>query len=503
MSDKVENTQSHDDLFTQRLNKIEELKAAGIAPFGQRFDGAQMVEDLRGTYDAESEEATPACAAGRITAMRAMGNVIFADLQDSSDRMQLFISKKVIGADEFKLFKKFDIGDIVGVKGELFTTKTGELSIRVNEATLLSKSMRPLPEKWHGLTNVEQRYRQRYLDLIGNKDSQKVFKQRFAIIREIRKFLEQKDFCEVETPMLQPIAGGAAANPFKTFYEALNSPMFMRIAPELYLKRLLVGGFEKVYELNRNFRNEGMSRRHNPEFTMMEIYQAYGDCQTMMDLVEELVTTVAMNVFGTLQIKHSDDKVIDLTRPWKRVAYKDLVRERCGDDWFDVSFEERVKRAQDLDLAVDETTPDFEVTQEVYEKQIEHTLIQPTFVTRLPKELVPLAKACADDPELVDVFELEINGQELAPGYSELNDPIEQRKRFMDQFEREGSAEEEIWDKIDEDFLTALEHGMPPAGGMGIGIDRLIMMLTGAESIRDVVLFPQLRPRKKQEAPKA
>ncbi|UDQ96497.1 lysine--tRNA ligase [Lentisphaerota bacterium WC36G] len=493
--------QEHEDLFSQRLAKVAELSEAGIEPFGQRFDGATMIEKIRESYVEESEEPIKVTAAGRIMAMRTMGNVIFADLRDSSDRIQLFISKKVVGADAFKLIKRFDIGDIVGVNGELFTTKTGELSIRTSELTLLSKAMRPLPEKWHGLTNVEQRYRQRYLDLIDNNDSRDTFKKRFQIIREIRNFLEKRDFYEVETPMLQPIAGGASANPFKTFYEALNSPMFMRIAPELYLKRLLVGGFERVYELNRNFRNEGMSRRHNPEFTMMEIYQAYGNCESMMDLVEDLVTTVAMNVFGTLQIKHNEDKIIDLTRPWRRVAYEDLVKEFCGEDWFTQPFENRVAKAQELKLDVDMNTSDVEVTQEVYEKLIEHTLIQPTFVTRLPKELVPLAKACSDNDSLVDVFELEINGQEIAPGYSELNDPIEQRKRFMEQLEREYENVEELEnldDLIDEDFLTAMEHGMPPAGGMGIGIDRLVMMLTGAESIRDVVLFPQLRRRKKQ-----
>jgi lysyl-tRNA synthetase class 2 len=296
--------------------------------------------------------------------------------------------------------------------------------------------------------------------------------------------------------MIQPLAGGAAANPFKTYYEALSSPMFMRIAPELYLKRLLVGGFEKVYELNRNFRNEGMSRRHNPEFTMIEIYQAYGDCRTMMNLVEELVTTVAQNVFGTLQIDHGNGKVIDLTRPWKRATYHELVMEKAGDDWFDITPEERIKRAGELGLDVEPGTPDFEVTNEVYEKLIEQTLIQPTFVTRLPAELVPLAKACSDDSSLVDVFELEINGQEVAPGYSELNNPIEQRRRFMEQFEREKEEGDEVGDKVDEDFLTALEHGMPPAGGMGIGIDRLVMMLTGAESIRDVILFPQMKIKK-------
>ncbi|MDD3117970.1 MAG: lysine--tRNA ligase, partial [Victivallales bacterium] len=325
----------------------------------------------------------------------------------------------------------------------------------------------------------------------------KIFRQRFAIIKGIRKFLDEKGFIEVETPMLQPLAGGAVATPFKTFYEALSSTMYMRIAPELYLKRLLVGGFEKVFELNRNFRNEGMDRRHNPEFTMIEIYQAYGDCRTMMDLIEEMVTTLALEVIGTLKIEHPNGKVIDLTRPWRRAPYDELVREKAGHDWFELAKEEKVTRAKEqLGLDVELSWPEFQVTNEVYEKLIETTLIQPTFVTRLPAQLVPLAKACSDDPAKVDVFELEINGQEVAPGYSELNDPIEQRRRFVEQFEREKQEGDVMSDKIDEDFLTALEYGMPPAGGMGIGIDRLVMMLTGAESIRDVVLFPQMRVRK-------
>jgi len=482
-----------EDIFAQRINKVNELQSIGDMPFGKAFHDAVAVKNARASFVEDSEEEQNVIIAGRITAFRVMGKSIFADVKDSSDRMQVYVKKNDLGDDEFAKFKKLDIGDIIGVKGTLFVTRMGELTVKVLDYELLSKSLRPLPEKWHGLTDIEQRYRQRYLDLIVNDKSRNVFIQRFSIIREIRKFLETKGFIEVETPMMQPMAGGAAAKPFETFYEALNSPMFMRIAPELYLKRLLVGGFEKIYELNRNFRNEGMSRRHNPEFTMIEIYQAYGDCRTMMDLVEELVTTVAMNVFGTLVIEHSEEKVIDLTRPWKRAPYKDLVREKAGADWFDISFEERVARAKELGLNVDTDTADFEVTNEVYEKLIEHTLLQPTFVTRLPAELVPLAKACEDDPSLVDVFELEINGQEIAPGYSELNDPIEQRRRFEEQAAREGGDAAE---KIDEDFLVALEHGMPPAGGMGIGIDRLVMMLTGAESIRDVVLFPQLRPKK-------
>ncbi len=482
-----------EDIFAQRMSKVNEIVSAGDTPFGSAFPDTIAVNDVKESFVEDSEEEQKVVIAGRITAFRVMGKSIFADVKDSCDRMQVYVKKNDLGDDEFAKFKKLDIGDIIGVKGALFVTRMGELTVKVEEYSLLSKSLRPLPEKWHGLTDIEQRYRQRYLDLIVNEKSRDVFIKRCSIIREIRKFLETKGFIEVETPMLQPMAGGAAAKPFETYYDALHSPMFMRIAPELYLKRLLVGGFEKIYELNRNFRNEGMSRRHNPEFTMIEIYQAYGDCRTMMDLIEELVTTVAMNVFGTLVIEHSEDKIIDLTRPWKRAPYKDLVREKAGSDWFDISFEERVAKGKDLGLKVDTTMPDFEVTNEVYEKLIENTLFQPTFVTRLPAELVPLAKACEDDPTLVDVFELEINGQEIAPGYSELNDPIEQRRRFEEQAAREGGDAAE---KIDEDFLVALEHGMPPAGGMGIGIDRLVMMLTGAESIRDVVLFPQLRPKK-------
>ena len=425
-----------------------------------------------------------------MTAFRAMGKSIFADVRDSSGRMQIYVQRDQVGEDGFKLFKKLDLGDIIGVTGVPFTTRTGELTVKVHKFTLLSKSLRPLPEKFHGLTDIEQRYRQRYLDLITNDDSRKVFLQRFAILSEIRKFLASKGFLEVETPMLQPIPGGANANPFKTFYEALNSPMYMRIAPELYLKRLLVGGFERVFELNRNFRNEGIDRRHNPEFTMLEIYQAYGDCRSMMDLIEEMVTTIAMNLFGTLEIVHPGGKVINLARPWRRAPYRDLIRERAGEDWFELSRERKAEKAREMGLTIPAEMEERDITHEIYEKLIEQTLIQPTFVTRLPAYLVPLAKACEDDPTVVDVYELEINGQEISPGYSELNDPIEQRRRFVEQAVHDGK---DLAMAIDEDFLTAMEHGMPPAGGLGLGVDRLIMLLTGAESIRDVLLFPQMR----------
>ena len=482
-----------EDIFAQRQSKLNELKDSGIDPHGGRFDGVAATAEAKDAFESDSDEERRYRVAGRLTAFRVMGKSIFADVKDSSGRLQIYVRKDALGDEAFRVFKRLDIGDIVGVDGTMFVTKMGETTLKVDSFELLSKSLRPLPEKWHGLTDVEARYRQRHLDLISNDESRGVFLRRFAIIRGIREFLESRGFLEVETPMMQAIPGGASAKPFETFHDALGVKMFLRIAPELYLKRLLVGGFEKVFELNRNFRNEGLSRRHNPEFTMIEIYQAYGDCRSMMDLVEELVTTVAKKVVGTLEIKRSDGETISLERPWRRVAYRDLVKERCGGDWFDLTPAERAAKAADMGLKIEPGVPDFEVTNEVYEKLVEPTLIQPTFVTRLPKELVPLAKACGDDPDLVDVFELEINGQEIAPGYSELNDPIEQRKRFEAQLEIGGDGNAE--GKIDEEFLAAMEQGMPPAGGMGIGIDRLVMVLTGADSIRDVILFPQMRPK--------
>ena len=486
------------EIIRQRIAKVEELANSGIKPFGAAFPNVQMIADVRALPIPEEEGAhgDTVRVAGRLMAKRGMGKSIFADLRDSSGKIQLFAGKSDLGDDKFALVKKIDVGDIIGIDGELFKTRMGEITIRVKECTLLSKSLRPLPEKFHGLVDVEQRYRQRYLDLISNPDVMRVFKQRSAIIREIRRFLEERGFMEVETPMLQGIAGGASANPFKTHFEALDMDMYMRIAPELYLKRLLVGGFERVFELNRNFRNEGMSRRHNPEFTMLEIYQAYGDCRSMMELIESMITTVAMKVVGTLKIDHGNGKIIDLTPPWRRVTYHDLVREKGGADWFDITPEERLKRAKELKLEVNSEMSDLEVTNELYEKLVEPNNIQPTFVMKLPVELLPLANPCDDDPNLVDVFELGINGVEVAPAYSELNNPIIQRKRFMDQFEKNRKEGDRLEDKVDEDFLVALEQGMPPAGGMGVGIDRLIMILTGCEAIRDVILFPQMRPQR-------
>jgi lysyl-tRNA synthetase class 2 len=493
------------DQEVQRRQKLAELQEAGVNCYGYSVDDLTHTVDALAEFEANEQDAAKdenaevpavkAKVAGRITAMRVMGKSIFADITDQEGRLQVYVKKNEIGEEAFGVFKKLDIGDFVWAQGELFRTRMGEITLKVVGYGLLSKSLRPLPEKWHGLTDVEQRYRQRYLDLICNMDNRKLFAKRSAAIREVRRYLDDNRFMEVETPMLQPIPGGAAAQPFETYYNALGCPMYMRIAPELYLKRLLVGGFERVYELNRNFRNEGLSRRHNPEFTMVEIYQAYSDCQGMMSLIEGLIVHVAKTVFGKLTFELDADTTVDLTPPWRRVAYADLIKERMGPEWYELLTEEKCQLARKEGLDVSQDMSDSEITHEVYEKLVERTLIQPTFVTRLPAELVPLAKATADDASVVDVFELEIMGQEVAPGYSELNDPVVQRQRLEEQAARVSGTHEEVSGRIDEDFLTALEYGMPPAGGMGIGIDRLLMLLTGAESIRDVILFPQMRPQ--------
>ena len=475
-------------LFETRRQKMLALREKGVDPYGQRFDITGSIADVRERF----AEGRCERIAGRITAHRDMGKSHFLDLTDSTGRLQIFVHAKEVGAETYELFKLLDMGDFAGVEGECFITKTGEPTLRVKTLTVLSKALRPMPDKWHGLSDVETRYRQRYLDLLANPESKNVFKQRIAIIREIRRFLEDRGFLEVETPMMQPVAGGAAATPFKTHHNALDMPLYLRIAPELFLKRLLVGGFDRVFELNRNFRNEGVSRRHNPEFTMLEVYRAYADFEIMADMVEEMVCTVAEKVIGTLKIEHKDAegnviRTIDLTRPWRRASYRDLIAEAVP-GWFDLTPEGRRERCRELHIELSPEMADFEVTQHVFEKLVEEKTFNPCFVTHCPKELVPLAKQNPEHPEVVDVYELVINGQEISPGYSELNDPIVQRQRLEDQ-----AGEEK--QNIDEDFLTALEHGMPPAGGVGIGIDRLVMMLTGAESIRDVILFPHMKAR--------
>ena len=479
------------ELIAQRRANMEALRKKGVEPFGRAFETFGSIAEVRDKFT----EGETLRAAGRITAHRDMGKSHFADIRDASGRIQIYFHEKEVGAEAMEIFKLLDLGDFIGVEGCCFLTKTGEPTLKARSFEVLAKALRPPPEKWHGLQDVEARYRQRYVDLVANEESRENFRKRILMVREIRRFLEDRGFVEVETPMLQAVAGGAAAQPFTTHHKALGLDLYLRIAPELYLKRLLVGGFNKVFELNRNFRNEGISRKHNPEFTMLEIYWAYANFEKMADLMEEMICGLAEKICGSLQIEHRDaegkvTRNINLKRPWRRARYVDLVCEAAGRDWFDLSSENRRSRAMnDLKLEILPQLADFEVTQHVFEKLVEEKTFDPLFVTHCPKELVPLAKQNSDDPGLVDVYELIINGVEMSPGYTELNDPDVQRKRLLDQ------AGEET-QKIDEDFLLALEHGMPPAGGLGLGIDRLAMMFTGAESIRDVVLFPLLKPKR-------
>ena len=479
------------ELIAQRREKLQTLRAKGVDPFGAAFETTGSIAEIREKF----REGETLRAAGRMTAHRDMGKSHFVDLRDATGRLQIYLHEKEIGADPMEAFKLLDLGDFIGVEGVCFLTKTGEPTLRAKKFEVLAKSLRPLPEKWHGLQDVEARYRERYLDLVSNEQSRETFAKRIAIVREIRGFFEERGFLEVETPMLQTVAGGAAAQPFQTHHKALNLDLYLRIAPELYLKRLLVGGFNKIFELNRNFRNEGISRKHNPEFTMLEAYWAYADFEKVANLVEELICHLAEKIGGSLHIEHRDAegkiiRTINLKRPWRRARYVDLVQEVAGKDWFDLTSEQRRARATgEFKLETLPQLADFEVTQHVFEKLVEERTIDPLFVTHCPKELVPLAKQNVVDPAVVDVYELIINGVEISPGYTELNDPDAQRQRLLEQ----AGAETQ---KIDEEFLRALEHGMPPAGGFGLGIDRLSMLLTGAESIRDVILFPLLKPKR-------
>ncbi|PYJ93628.1 MAG: lysine--tRNA ligase [Verrucomicrobia bacterium] len=483
--------EDENELVALRRKKLDALRARGVEPFGAAFEPDGSIAEVRAKF----KEGEALRAAGRITAHRDMGKSHFLDLRDATGRIQIYVHAKEVGAEAMNLFGLLDLGDLIGVEGTCFVTKTGEPTLKAHTFSLLAKALRPLPEKWHGLHDIEARYRQRYLDLITNERSRSIFEKRIAIVSETRRFFEQCGFLEVETPALQTVAGGAAAQPFSTHHKALGLDLYLRIAPELYLKRLLVGGFNKVFEISRNFRNEGISRKHNPEFTMLEAYWAYADFEKMANLVEELICHLAQVICGSLQVEHRDAegkilRTINLKRPWRHARYVDLVCEVAGKDWFELSSEQCRKRATgDFKLEVLPQLADFEVTHHVFEKLIEEKTIDPLFVTHCPKELVPLAKQNTSDNSLVDVFELIINGVEIAPGYSELNDPLLQRQRLLEQ------AGEET-QKIDEEFLLALEYGMPPAGGVGIGIDRLTMLLTGAESIRDVILFPLLRPKK-------
>ena len=472
----------------QRLQSMAALKELGFEPFGCKYDH----EDLRDVR-ANFAEGRAVRVAGRLLMIRRMGKMNFCTVNDGTDRFQLIFKRDELSERDFAGFKLLNLGDIVGAEGVLFTTQKGEKSVIVKSWTMLAKALEQPPEKFHGLADQEECYRRRYVDLMTNDESRRRFFVRSDIIRETRAYLWSKGFSEVETPILQSQAGGAAAKPFETHFNALDQKMVLRIAPELYLKRLLVGGMNKVFELGKDFRNEGIDRSHNPEFTVLEVYEAYGDRTSMENIIEGLIPHLCDKVIGTRKIEYGEAKeIIDFNPPYRRVAYKDLVKELMGDDWFGLPFEEQFARAKqkgretDTNLELDGVSDELMLTHEVYDKLIERNLRQPTFVTRLPHAFVPLAKTCPDDHDLVDVFEFVVGGRELCPGYTEQNDPLEQRKAL------EIQAGEDA-EKVDEDFISALECGMPPTGGLGIGVDRLVMLLTGCDGIRDVVLFPQMK----------
>jgi lysyl-tRNA synthetase class 2 len=484
------------DLIEQRIKKLEELRQTGIEPFGSSFYAEDHASELLNKFDSvakETLEADPVfCSlAGRIISMRDFGKAAFAHIQDCTGKIQVYFRKDLLG-EKYSIVKKLDIGDIIGLKGRLFRTKTNELTVEVKDFVFLTKSLRPLPEKWHGLKDIETRYRQRYVDLIVNPEVREIFVKKSIIIKAVRDFLESKGFIEVETPMMHLIPGGATARPFKTYHNALDIDLYLRIAPELYLKRLLVGGYERVYELNRNFRNEGISTKHNPEFSMLEFYIAYRDYHFLMSFTEELVTYVSQKVLGTLNIPYGDI-VIDLTPPWPRVTMLDALIQKGVPQEIFYNSEKAMVWAKANNIEVTEGVPLVKILDEIFKEKVEPELIQPIFIIDHPVELSPLAKRKPDNQALAERFELFITSREIANAFSELSDPIEQRQRFLTQVEAKALGDEEAhW--MDEDFVRALEYGMPPAAGEGIGIDRLVMLLTNSQSIRDVILFPQLKP---------
>ena len=484
-----------DEIYQERVKKLEKIRELGVDPYGGRYDSAEPVAGVLARFQ-EGDDSQRADAAGRLILMRDMGKMIFAHIRDETGQMQIALRKSknpgdanALGDDDWALAKLLDLGDIVAVEGPLTQTRTGETTIFAERLTLLSKSLLPMPEKFHGLVNVETRYRQRYLDLMTNPESLATFKQRIAIIEHFRQKLRQRGFAEVETPALQPIYGGAAARPFVTHHNTLDFDMYLRISPELYLKRLLVGGMEKVFEFSRVFRNEGIDASHSPEYTLLELYQAYGDYEVMMEITEELIATAAEEVCGSMKLPYGDLE-IDYSTPWRRATYEELLAEHAGVAMRDAD----AVRAKARELEIEEANKaDAVVVNTVFEATVEHHLIQPTFVMDFPAELCPLTRAKPDDPGIALRFEPFIAGTEIGNAYTELNDPAVQEANFSAQLD--GEAAGETMRVMDEDFLTALRHGMPPAGGLGIGIDRVIMLLTNHRNIRDVILFPTLRPQ--------
>jgi lysyl-tRNA synthetase class 2 len=468
----------------QRREKLSRIRELGIDPYGGRYEGAEPAADIKGRFR-DGDESQQAKCAGRIVLLRDIGSLIFMTLRDWSGTIQTGLSKKLLG-EQWPLVKLFELGDIIGASGRLGKTQTGEITIWADSVTLLSKSLLPPPEKFHGLSDIDLRYRQRYVDLWANPEVMELFRKRSAILRTVREYLTGRGFMEVETPMMQTIAGGAAAKPFVTHHNTLDMDLFLRIAPELFLKRLLVGGMEKVFEINRNFRNEGLSTRHNPEFTMLELYQAYADYEVMMDLTEELICLLVGKYCGGEQVQFGE-VTVNYSKPWRRATYAELLKEYSGCDIDDTNS----VRAKAAKLGLNEAEmDDVVVVNEVFKTTVENNLVAPTFVMDYPSELCPLTRRKKDEPRYAERFELYIGGMELANAYTELNDPAVQEENFKIQLR----GQEETMAKMDADFITALKYGMPPAGGLGIGIDRLVMVLTGATSIRDVVLFPLLRP---------
>jgi lysyl-tRNA synthetase class 2 len=490
-----------DHILAQRREKITEFRRAGLDPFFNRFVPSHSIAQVIGEHGAvtgpELEKLNLTFRlAGRLMLVRKFGKAIFCHFQDGTGRLQAYVQREVMGNEAYTWFKKLDIGDFVGFEGTLFRTKTEELTLAVSRFTILTKSLRPLPEKYHGLTDVEVRYRQRYLDLLMNPQVWQVFQTRAAITRLIRQFLDYRGFLEVETPMMQPIPGGATAKPFVTHHHALDMQLYLRIAPELYLKRLVVGGFDRVYEINRNFRNEGLSSLHNPEFTMLEFYQAYATYEDLMVLTEELFCFLAQEILGTLKFSYQEQE-IDFTQPWRRLDLRESLTEIGG-----IPREVVADRQALVKLALREGVQlrsgegYGRALTKLFDLHVEARLLQPTFVLGYPTETSPLSRKNDDNPEVVDRFELFIAGREMANAFSELNDPVDQRQRFEQQLAAHAAGDDEMPDAVDEDFLLALEHGMPPAAGEGIGIDRLVMLLTDSPSIRDVIFFPLLRPER-------
>lgn len=481
------------EMLMIRRAKLAELQASGKDPFQiVRYEQDTAISAIHGDY--EGYEGKRVSVAGRLMSKRGMGKSSFCDLQDRDGRIQLYVRINELGEEAYEAFKKLDLGDIVGVVGEVFKTRMGEISVKAAEVTLLAKSLRPLPEKFHGLKDPDTRYRQRYLDLIVNPDVRHTFITRSRIIAAIRRMLDERGFLEVETPILNTIAGGATARPFMTHHNTLDLDMYMRIAPELFLKRLIVGGLERVYEIGRMFRNEGMSPRHNPEFTMMELYQAYTDYHGMMEIAETLVSGVASEVLGTMRVVYQGTE-IDLTPPWTRLTMTEAVKQYAGVDFDeipDTAAAIAVAREKGLHLAGNPVRG--EVLNRFFEEFVEPNLVQPTFITDYPVEVSPLTKRKPGKPELVERFEFFITNREFGNAYSELNDPLDQKERFLAQVQKREAGDEEA-NMMDDDYVTALEHGLPPTGGLGIGIDRLVMLLTDSYSIRDVLLFPTMKPR--------